>query len=157
MRFLQSDLAFHMASDSTSGGTGDFEQDMLGREELLESSLPLVFETYDEAAKSRVAEPVVFLIDCEDPLGGQIARSWLGDDAVDSAIAMQSSEEGAAERTTVFARAFPFDQTRSEVARTFPYLNGSFAGAPPTDALIAVVVSYGGAATFFVPYDSRPD
>jgi hypothetical protein len=146
-----------MQFDQPTGGTGDFDQDMLGREELVESSLPLLFEAFDDAVRNNVADPVVFLIDCEDSLGGQIARAWLGDDAVDAAIAAQSAEEDSAERTTVFARAFSFAESRREVAQAFPYLSGTFDDGPPDDAFIAVVVSFGGAATFFVPYDARAE
>ena len=142
---------------TSNGSTGDPEQDMLGREELVESSLPLLFETYDEAVHSGLAEPVVFLLDCEDPLGGEIARAWLGEEAVEDAIAAQAAEAGSAESTTVFARAFSFAESRREIATAFPYLQGTFEEKPPQDVFIAVAISFGGAATFFVPLDAREE
>ena len=31
----------------------------------------------------------MYVVDCEDEIGGQIVRTWLGDEAVDDAIAEQ--------------------------------------------------------------------
>ena len=39
-----------------------------------------------------VADPVAFLIDCEDEIGAQIARAWDGDDAVDAAILASAAQ-----------------------------------------------------------------
>src|SRR5690349_1854211 len=59
---------------------------------LLESSLPLVFEAYDDAIQRKVVDPVVVLLDCEDAIGGEIARSWLGEETVEDAILHQSDD-----------------------------------------------------------------
>ncbi len=51
------------------------QDDPLEQQQLLaESSLPLLFETYDAAVKDGMKLPLVLLVDCEDEIGGQIAR-----------------------------------------------------------------------------------
>ncbi|CAE7370173.1 unnamed protein product, partial [Symbiodinium sp. CCMP2456] len=95
------------------------------QQSLVESALPLVFEAYDEAVEAGVAAPIVVLVDCEDELGGEIARGWLGDDAIDDAIAAQVASEDAPDEgdpTTVFARAIAWDDARDDLAAAFPYL-----------------------------------
>lgn len=128
-------------------------------EELVESSLPLVFSTYDDALRDRIREPVVLLIDCEDSLGREIADAWLGREAVEDAIAAvhaDASEEGDSDEvpTTVFARPMPLAACRQGIPPIFPYLRGSFARLPE-DVVLVVVVTAGGAGTFTVPFASR--
>ncbi len=139
------------------GSTGDEGRDMTGREVLLENSLPQLFDAHDRARDDGVQDAVVFLVDCEDEIGGQIARAWEGDDAVDSAI--MANSEAAAEAgeslTTTLARPVPFDECRQEVPKFFPYLKESFE-TPPSDGFLVVVVSFGGAGTFAVPLSARP-
>jgi hypothetical protein len=143
--------------EPTGGSTGDPEHDMLGREELIESSLPLVFETYDEAVRAGVVDPVVILVDCEDEIGHEIARQWVGDEAVEAAIAAQAGESDTPETTTALARAVSFRECRREISASFPYLRGTFEQPPPPDGFVAVVISFGGAATFTVPLGARPE
>ncbi|MEX0936423.1 MAG: hypothetical protein WDZ59_01085 [Pirellulales bacterium] len=143
--------------EPTGGSTGDPEQDMLGREELIESSLPLVFETYDDAIRAGVVEPVVLLVDCEDQIGQQIAIQWVGEEAVEAAIAAQAGESDTPDTTTALARAVSFRECRREIPASFPYLRGTFAQPPPRGGFVAVVISFGGAATFTVPQDARPE
>ncbi|NIP87357.1 MAG: hypothetical protein GTO03_18115, partial [Planctomycetales bacterium] len=85
---------------------------------------------HDHALAEGMRQPVVFLVDCEDPLGSQIARQWAGDDAVDAAIlatATESDSDSAEETsTTTLVQAFPFEECRREVPPLFPYLAGSF-------------------------------
>jgi hypothetical protein len=141
------------------GSTGDEEQDMLGREALIEDSLAQVFEAYDLAQRDGIKNPVVLLLDCEDEIGSPIARAWDGDDAVDAAImanADRDEEEDTAAITTTLARWESFKRCRREVPKVFPYLAGTFEQPPPEDGFVAVVVAYGGAATFIVPMDARP-
>ena len=88
---------------------------------LLESSLHLAFDAYYEAVRKKMRDPVVFLLDCEDAIGGEIARSWLGDEVVSDAIADRGLEDDESE-TTVFAHAFPLARCRKEVPAVFPYL-----------------------------------
>ena len=133
------------------GSTGDEDLDMEGRQSLVEQSLPDLWDAYDQALTDGLSHPVIFLIDCEDPIGGQIARQWEGDDAVDAAI-LANTEESSADAageavTTTLIRAFPFQDCQREVPQLFPYLSGSFA-QPPPDGLLVIVISYGGAATF---------
>jgi hypothetical protein len=132
-------------------------------EALVESCLPLIFETYDAATKERLREPVVLLIDCEDAMGREMAEAWLGKEAVEDSVLAVQAEQGdavdehgnAADYTTVFARAVPLAACRQEVPVVFPYLAGAFDALPP-DAVLIMAVSAGGAATFVVPHASRP-
>lgn len=120
---------------------------------LLESSLELAFQTYD-AVREKMRDPVVFLLDCEDAVGGEIARSWLGDDTVDEAIAAQRSD-GDSDKTTIFLCAFPYLKCRSEVPAVFAYLAPVFEGNAPTDGFLAIAVTSGGASALTVPFDAR--
>lgn len=118
---------------------------------LLESSLELAFSAYDEALAAKLRDPVVFLLDCEDAIGGEIARSWLGEETVADAIA--DRDDGA--ETTVFAHAFPFVQCRTEVPAVFPYLSPALK-TPPVDGFLAIAVTCGGASALTVPFSARP-
>lgn len=117
---------------------------------LAESSLALLFETYDAAVQAKVDQPVVILLDCEDEIGGEIARAWLGDDVVDDAISNITEEEA-----TVYARAEPWNVCRSEVAQMFEYLAPVFEQSPPEDGFLVVSVTAGGASALTVPMDAR--
>ncbi len=124
---------------------------------LVESSLPLIFATYDEAVEEEVASPMVVLIDCEDELGGQIARGWLGDEVVDDAIAAEEpGEDPDAVQTTVFARALAWDEAFPDLVEAFPYLAPALETGPPEDGVFLVGVTAGGAAAFTAPWDARP-
>jgi hypothetical protein len=137
-----------------AGDSKNLDDALEAQHMLLETSLPLVFQTYDDALKRKVKEPVVLLVDCEDEIGGEIARSWLGDDAVEDAImheAASDPEEGA---TTVFAVAFPLDDCRREIPPVFPYLEPAL--APPAHGFLAISITAGGASVLIVPADARP-
>ena len=121
---------------------------------LLESSLELAFDAYDEALRGKLRDPVVFLLDCEDEIGGEIARSWLGVETINDAIADRAVEDDETE-TTVFAHAFPFAKCRTEVPAVFPYLEPALK-SPPTDGFLAISVTCGGASALTVPFDARP-
>ncbi|HEX6960503.1 MAG TPA: hypothetical protein VF175_01440, partial [Lacipirellula sp.] len=84
----------------------DLEAALEAQQMLLETSLPLAFETYDDALNRKVKAPVVVLLDCEDAIGGEIARAWLGDEAVEDAIAHHAASDPSEDETTVFAYAF---------------------------------------------------
>ncbi|MEQ8846205.1 hypothetical protein [Botrimarina sp.] len=123
---------------------------------LVESSLPLVFATYDEAIADGLPHPVVVLVDCEDELGSQIARGWLGDDTVDDAIADQPAESDDGQPlTTVFARAVAWSEMAG-LAEAFPYLSGALAEGPPRGGVMVVGVTAGGASALTAPWDARP-
>jgi uncharacterized protein (DUF1684 family) len=117
---------------------------------LLETSLPLAFSAYDEGLAARMRDPVVFLLDCEDAVGNEIARSWLGDQIVEDAISDRDEDS----ETTVFAYAFPFAKCRTEVPAVFPYLQPAF-DCPPADGFLAISVTAGGASALTVPFDAR--
>ena len=129
------------------------------QQSLLESSLPAAFAAYDTAKKQGMPAPVVFLLDCEDEIGGEIAQSWLGDQTVIDAIAHRQSQADQDEpdlSTTVFAYAFPFEQCLSEVPQVFPYLAPVFEQPRPNDGFLAIAVTAGGASALTVPFAIRP-
>ncbi len=85
---------------------------------LAESSLPLLFEAYDDAVESEVERPVVILLDCEDEIGGEIARAWLGPEDVDEAISDRQASSDSEDSTTVYARAFAWEKVSPGVPRS---------------------------------------
>lgn len=124
---------------------------------LVESSLPLIFETYDEALQENAPDPLVILVDCEDELGSQIARGWLGDEAIDDAIAAEPPDEESDElQTTVFARAIAWNEARPDLAEAFPYLVPALDEGPPAEGVFVVGITAGGASAFTAPWDARP-
>lgn len=139
----------------TESGDWSAEDDALEAQQwLLESSLPLAFDAYDEAVRAKQRDPVVFILDCEDAIGGEIARSWLGEQVIADAIADRALEDDESE-TTVFAYAFPLAKCRTEVPAVFPYLEGVFE-RPPVDGFLAISVTAGGASALTVPFEARP-
>ena len=127
------------------------------QQQLLESSLPLVFQAYDEATADAMAEPVVFLLDCEDPIGQQIATAWLGAESVRNAVAEQQLAEHSDDLTTVFAHAFSWAESRREVPIVFDYLAPVFDAEQPADGFLAIAVTAGGASAFTVPLSAREE
>ena len=128
------------------------------QQSLLESSLPAAFSAYDTAKQQGIAAPVVFLLDCEDQIGGEIAESWLGSQAVADAIShrhSQAENESIPETTTVFAYGFPIDQCREEVPQVFPYLAPVFEEKLPSEGFLVIAVTAGGASALTVPFDAR--
>lgn len=121
---------------------------------LLEDSLELVRSVYDSAVREAVDEPVVILLDCEDSIGGQIARGWLGSAVVDEAIEDQRADDPSGETTTVFARAFPLSECAQQIPAVFPYLAPIFAQALPADGFLAISVAAGGASALTVPFSA---
>ena len=120
---------------------------------LVESTLPLVFETYDEAVGEGMPSPIVLVVDCEDELGGPIARGWLGDEAVDDALAAEADD---ANETIAFARAVAWEASREELSEAFPYLAEALRSSPPTDGVLVIGVTAGGASALTAPFDARP-
>ncbi|MBN1852668.1 MAG: hypothetical protein JW829_08085 [Pirellulales bacterium] len=123
-------------------------------EALIESSLPLLFATRTEALDHGLHDPVLFLVDCEDPMGGEMARAWVGDDAVDDAVILESASRENDDTTTVLARAVPWTQCQKEVPGTFPYLAAVFEKKPDQDGFLVISVTNAGAAAFTVPLES---
>ena len=132
------------------------EEALEAQQLLLETSLPLAFETYDEAVSRKVKDPVVLVLDCEDEIGGEIARSWLGDAAVDDAISYQAASDPAGDATTVFAYAFSLEECRREIPPVFPYLAPALEAPPAPGGFWAIAVTSGGASLLTVPLDARP-
>jgi hypothetical protein len=147
------------------GSSGDEAKDMEAKETLIESSLAQVFAEYDYAKKRRMRDPVVFLVDCEDEIGGPMARGWEGDEVVDAAIEESvedaDDDDGDTEKDdeerciTALARAFSLEDCRREMPQFFPDLMPTFESPYPQDGFLAVVVTAGGAATFTVPHSAR--
>jgi hypothetical protein len=123
---------------------------------LLETSLPLAFEVYDDAIKRNLKDPVVLLLDCEDEIGGEIARTWLGDEAVEDAIAHNAASDPSEDETTVFAHAFSLEECRREIPPVFPYLAPALQGPPDPRGYWAISVTAGGASILTVPLGARP-
>lgn len=121
---------------------------------LLETSLPLAFDAFDDAISRNVLHPVVLLLDCEDDIGGEIARAWLGDEAVEDAILAESSERESDDQTTVFAVAFSLAECQQEIPPVFPYLLPALVA--PAAGFLAISVTAGGASVLIVPPDARP-
>lgn len=123
---------------------------------LVESALPLIFETYDEAIADEAVNPLVILVDCEDELGGQIARGWLGDETIDDAIAAEAPDDDSEEpQTTVFARAISWQEAQPDLAEAFPYIAPALDEGPPSDGVFVVGITAGGASAFTAPWDAR--
>jgi hypothetical protein len=139
-----------------SDSAPDLEEALEAQQTLLETSLPLAFETYDDAVSRNVDDPVVLVLDCEDEIGGAIARSWLGDEAVDDAISYQAASDPAGDATTVFAYAFSLEECRREIPPVFPYLAPALEAPPAPGGFWAIAVTSGGASLLTVPLDARP-
>lgn len=131
----------------------DPDDPLEAQQSLVESSLPLVFQTYDEALAEGQTQPIVVLLDCEDELGGEIARGWLGEEAVNDAVAMRHADDASAD-TTVFARAAPLAACRGELAEAFPYLAPALVSAPD-DGVLVIGVTAGGASALTAPFGAR--
>jgi hypothetical protein len=143
--------------NQSHGSTNDEQRDMDSREVLVEESIEPIFEAYDRALADGVSKPVVFLIDCEDEIGSEIARAWDGDDSVDGALlasAAQNVDDSDSPLATVLSRPADFSDCQREIPDLFPYLAASFK-QPPDDGILVVVVAFGGAGTFAVPLGAR--
>jgi hypothetical protein len=141
------------------GGAENQDLDMGVREQLVEDCLSRLQDAHEEALRTDISDPVLFLIDCEDRVGATIARSWEGDDAVDSAILANAECEHGGRETekretiaTVLTRAISFEESRRLVPELFPYLAISFQQPPPKGRFLVIVVANGGSATFFAPF-----
>ncbi len=117
---------------------------------MVEASLELVFQTLDDALIDGVRLPVIWLVDCEDEIGGAIARGWLGDETIDDALAQADDEDA-----TLFARAIAWDDCCREAPAVFPYLAPVF-DHPPEDGVLVIGVTAGGASAIVAPSEARP-
>lgn len=125
------------------------------QQELLESCLEIAFDAYEEAIRDNMLQPVVFVIDCEDDIGEQIANAWLGEENVRNAVAEQRLEQPDEDLTTVFAQAFPMTESRREVPAVFDYLAPVFETELPPESFLAIAITAGGASAFTVPLSAR--
>lgn len=138
-----------------SQSSGKDSPEMDNRQDLLEGSLAQVFAVYGDGLEMGLPQPVVVLLDCEDEIGGPLARQLVGDADIDEA--RREVQADAGERiTTTLALPFSWEECRDEVAAWFPYLAATFEQTAPRDGFITVVVTAGGAATFTVPLDAKP-
>ena len=146
---MSHDDSSNAPADAPSGNSHD---DPLELQQLLvESSLSLLFETYDNAVQDGVKQPTVILLDCEDEIGGQIAEAWLGQEVVQDAIADGSDQA----ETTVYARAMSWKICSQQIPEAFEYLAPVFDGPPPADGFLVVSVTAGGASALTVPPEAR--
>jgi hypothetical protein len=136
--------------------SANLDEALEAQQTLLETSLPLAFETYDDAVERKVKDPVVLIVDCEDEIGGEIVRGWLGNEAVDDAISNQAASDPSGESTTVFAYAFSFQECRREIPPVFPYLAPALETPAGPDGFWAIAITSGGASLLAVPLDARP-
>ncbi len=134
----------------------DLEAALEAQQMLLETSLPLAFQAYDDALERDVIDPVVLVLDCEDEIGGEIARSWLGDETIDDAISHQAASDPSSDETTVFAYAFSLEECRREIPPVFPYLASALVAPPAPGGFWAIAITGGGASLLTVPLDARP-
>lgn len=125
------------------------------QQDLVEANLPTVFTAYDEAKTEEINEPLILLVDCEDELGGQIARGWLGDEQVDNAISIENQSKESESLTTLFALPTEWQESREELSESFPYLAEFFEGDYPKDGLLVLSITAGGASGLGVPFDAR--
>ena len=122
------------------------------QQSLCETSLPLLFEAFDDAGRDGIDPAVVVLLDCDDSVGGRIARAWLGDAAVDDALAEFSADAD----TAVYAQVLAFADARRELSQMFPYIAAVFDDRPADDGFLVVSVTAGGASALTVPLSARP-
>lgn len=141
-------------SESTPEPNAD-DSAALAQQQLLEDCLELVFESFDQAVADKLVDPVVMLLDCEDAVGAEIASAWLGLEAVRDAVAEQRLNDPTGSATTVFARAFAWEECQREVPAVFDYLAPVFEMPPPGDGFLAIAVTAGGASAFTVPESAR--
>ncbi len=132
------------------GSTGDHELDSVGKLAFLRAYLKQVRAAFDNAVVKQMPQPIVFLVDCEDDIGGRIARAWCGDAAVDQQIAARKNGQRPG-KTTVLVRALPYQTAQEMVQFDFKYLTEIFPEPPTTDEVCVLIVGMGGAASLFVP------
>ncbi|MEM1304988.1 MAG: hypothetical protein AAGG46_08825 [Planctomycetota bacterium] len=133
----------------------ELEQAQAAQQLLVDEALPAMFAAYDAAVEDGIETPAVVVLDCEDELGGAIARALLGEEVVDDAIADQQAED--ADIVTVFTAAYGWDDCREQATTYFPYLAEAFDQGPPDDGFLALGVTAGGASAFTAPFDARPE
>ncbi|TWT42527.1 hypothetical protein [Botrimarina hoheduenensis] len=146
----------------------ELEAALDAQQTLVESSLPLVREVFLQAQRDRVAHPLVVLIDCEDELGGDVARGWLGDETVNDAIALQHAEQVAAREneaadepehdedhdepaTTVYAHGIAWSEARGVLSAAFPYLEPILDMKPAPEGILVISITAGGASALTAP------
>ncbi|MEO1496885.1 MAG: hypothetical protein AAFV43_07015 [Planctomycetota bacterium] len=141
----------------------NLEAALEAQQTLVESSLELVRTTYRESLDEGVKRPVVVLVDCEDDLGGQVARGWLGDEEIDDAIALQHADNeadhdaDAGVDTTVFARALPWNEAAGDLREAFPYLAPALDTPPSDDGVFVISITAGGASALTAPLEDTTD
>lgn len=136
----------------TRGSTGDYEMDSVGKLAFLKAYWKQVKAAHNWALTQNMRDPVVFLVDCEDDVGGRLARAWLGAAAVEAQIAARKRGERPG-LTVVLARPVPFEEAQTIIQFDFPYLNEIAPEQPGTHEIAVVVVGLGGAASLFIPLD----
>lgn len=140
-----------------TASTGDLDQDLENQQLLAESSLPLLFETADDAKKDNIEHPVIVLVDCEDKIGHEIALGWVGQASLADAIATEQGNRANDTGTTVLARAISWSDACEGIGEVFPYLAEVFEQPAPDNGFLVVSITSGGASALTVPNDARPE
>jgi len=134
----------------TRGSTGDAEVDSVGKLTFLKAYWKQVRAAHANGLSQGMVDPVIWLVDCEDDVGGRIARVWVGGPALEKQIAARKRGERPG-RTTVIVRPIPYDEVGVMLQFDFPYLAGVGPERPGKEEICVFVVSLGGAASLFMP------
>jgi hypothetical protein len=110
-----------------TGSTGDTDLDMEYQQSFLEDSLSQVFMAYDEAVGAGIDQPVVILLDCDDPIGGRVAQAWLGAETI--AHARSSHEARLRRNMSRNSSAGDSAASRNRSQRTAPLSSDQDQGA----------------------------
>ena len=79
-------LEILIVNSKLHGSSGDSENDSKRRLGLLQSRWNNVVDVHQRAVSAGMNDPVIFLVDCEDTYGHQLAKKLCGDVAVDAQI-----------------------------------------------------------------------
>jgi hypothetical protein len=138
----------------TRGSTGDSEVDSVGKLTFLKAYWKQVRAAHANGLSQGMVDPVIWLVDCEDDVGGRIARTWVGGDSLEKQIAARKRGERPG-HTTVIVRPIPYDETEFMLRYDFPYLAEVVPERPSKQEICVFVVSLGGAASLFMPIEKQ--
>lgn len=143
-----------MTKKPADASLNEEEKALEAQQMLVEDSLELVCSSYAESIEKGMAQPIIVLLDCEDELGSEIARSWLGHDAVENGIAIQKQTNDDESQTTVFAQAVAWKECREELSEAFPYLSEVLATGPTDQGILVIGITAGGASALTAPFEA---
>ena len=94
-----------------------------------------------DATTRGMKDPVVFIFDCHDEIGGPVARGLVGHKEVEGAIARS---EKAEIDDAILLICRPFDECQEMIRMGFHHLDGIAAERPREDVILWVVFAAGG-------------